>query len=377
MKLTTMNFFKKFLQNNITLHSTQSRHKRIGILVFSLSLISYLLSPVFASAATLSLDPVRGSFGPGDMFVMTVRIDTGTDECINASDIDISFPGNLVKVTAVSKGESLMTLWTDGPLIENEKGKVSWSGGIPGGYCGRVLGDPGKTNILGKVVFSVLSPKDATPDVPMLFSFGSSTKVLLNDGFGSVAPLTEKSATITRTLRSSGVKNEWLDIVRADTVPPDQFDVTLHHDQSTLDGKYFVIFSTVDKQSGVDHFEVMEDDPARLGFVRGGNEHASFRTGISPYVLRDQSLKSRVTVRAIDNAGNIEESILPPSAGTFATNVANDTGSISSQYQDVWWFILIALFAVILAFAYWYHHNVRLKKDTETDIHVQQPPEQN
>ena len=217
--------------------------------------------------------------------------------------------------------------------------------------------------------------KDTTAVVPMVFAFGSTTQVLLNDGFGSVAPLTLKNATITRTLQSSGVKNEWLDIVHADTVPPDQFDVSIHHDQNTLDGRYFIIFSTVDKQSGVDHFEVMEDDPSRIGFTRGSNAHASFQSAMSPYVLRDQSLKSRVTVRAIDNAGNIEESILPPSAGAFSLNVANDTGSIPSQYQYIWWFVLVALFAVILFFAYW-HNSMKVKKESETDIHVQ-PPEQN
>lgn len=356
--------------------TTKIQKNTLSVIVFFLSLISYLFSPTLASAAVLSLDPVRGNFGPGDMFVMTVRIDTGVDECINASDVDIVFPSSLVKVTAVSKGESLMTLWTDGPLIENEKGKVSWSGGIPGGYCGRVVGDPGKTNILGKVVFTVLSTKDSAGEIPMEFTFGSSTKVLLNDGFGSVAPLEVKSAAITRTLRSSGVKNEWLDIVRSDTTPPDQFDVSIHHDPSTLYGKYFIIFSTVDKQSGVDHFEVMEDDPARIGFIIGGNEHASFQPVTSPYVLRDQSLKSRVTVRAIDNAGNIEQAILPPSSGAFSTIAANDTGSISSQYQDVWWFVLVGIFALILVFAYWHHHSNKQKQETMLPETHEEPPTQ-
>ena len=120
-------------------------NKLFIILFFAVS----VLLPSTLFAATLSLDPVEGSFGPGDMFVVTVRVDTDKDECINAADVAVAFPKDLVKVSAVSKGESLMTLWTDGPLIENEKGSVSWSGGIPGGYCGRVLGDPGKTNILG------------------------------------------------------------------------------------------------------------------------------------------------------------------------------------------------------------------------------------
>lgn len=337
----------------------------------------FALMPSALFAATLSLDPAHGSFGPGDMFVVTVRIDTDKDECINASDIAVLFPPDLVKVTAVSKGESLMTLWTDGPLIENEKGKVSWSGGIPGGYCGRVLGDPGKTNILGKVVFSVLGIKEKAGEVPMGFSFASSTKVLQNDGFGTMATLSTKDATLTRVLRASGVKNEWLDIVHADTVPPDSFDVSVHHDPNTLGGKYFIIFSTVDKQSGVDHFEVMEDDPSRIGFVRGSNEHARLETAASPYVLFDQSLKSRVTVRAIDNAGNVEEAILPPSNGTFSVYAANDTGALAGEYQDLWWFMLVALFAVIVGFAYWHHRVTKAKQDAPTPLHNNEPPQPN
>lgn len=372
-----MNFFKKFLQNNITLHSKQSRHKRIVILVFSLSLISYLLSPVFATAATLSLDPIRGSYGPGDMFVVTVRVDTQKDECINAADIALLFPNSLLKVTAISKGESLMTLWTDGPLIENEKGIVSWSGGIPGGYCGRVLGDPGKTNILGKVVFSVLSNSSLTTELPMSVVFSSSTKVLLNDGFGSPAQLTIQNSSLTRATVAKGLKNEWLDIVRADTTPPDQFDVTVHHEQNTLVGKYFIVFSTVDKQSGVDHFEVMEDDPSRIGFVRGGNQRARFQTATSPYVLVDQSLRSRVTVRAIDNAGNIEESILPPSNGSFSVSGAIDKDINSTLSLDIWWAVLVALFAIVLCFAYWYHHTNKAKDVATIDIENEEPPQKN
>ena len=363
-----MNFLIKILSKKIGNSSLRT-------LMYSAFFVSALLSPAgFVSAATLSIDPSHGSFGPGDMFVMTVRIDTATDECINAADIEVAFPNDLVKVTAVSKGESLMTLWTDGPSIENEKGRVTWSGGIPGGYCGRVLGDPGKTNILGKVVFNVLPVKADSVELSMRFSFGSSTKVLLNDGFGSVAPLSVHGADLTRVLRSSGVKNEWVDIVRADTTPPDQFDVSIHHDSSTLDGKYFIIFSTVDKQSGVDHFEVMEDDPARIGYVRGKNEKAHFAPAASPYVLVDQSLKSRVTVRAIDNAGNIEEAILPPSNGTFSVNAASDTGSIASEYQDVWWFILIALFAGVIGFAYWHHHSTKEKEVAPAQPTNEEPP---
>lgn len=343
-----------------------------------LSLLCYFSFPVFASAATLSIDPNHGNFGPGDMFVVTVRIDTDKEECINASDVDMTFPKDLLKVTAVSKGESLITLWTDGPLIENEKGRVSWSGGIPGGYCGRVLGDPGKTNILGKVVFSVINIKPTDSETPMQISFGSSTKVLLNDGFGTAAPLVLGNAMLTRTVHSGGVKNEWLDIVKGDTTPPDQFDVSVHHDQNAFDGKYFIVFSTVDKQSGVDHFEVIEDDPSRLGFVRGGNDRAHPQAAVSPYVLRDQSLKSRVIVRAIDNAGNIEEIILPPTNGVFSVNAVTTTGSMFTKYQEIWWSLLALLFIAITGSLYLHHKKTGEQKEVPPEaLTHEEPPETN
>ena len=344
--------------NSFTQYITKNKSSQNILLSFFLATI-FLLLPNSLFAATLSLDPAQGTYGPGDMFVVTVRIDTTANECINAATIDLSFPKNLIKVTAVSKGESLMTLWTDEPFINKEQGRLSFSGGIPGGYCGRVLGDPGKTNIIGKVVFSVLSGAESVPtlttSVPLEINFASSTSVLLNDGFGTIAPLTLHGSNLTRALVSKGLKNEWLDIVHSDTTPPDAFSPSIQHNASTFSGKYFIVFSTVDKQSGIEHFEVMEDDPVRLGFVRGKNAHAQFVPAMSPYVLQDQELRSRIIVRAIDNAGNVQESILPPVNGAFSVNAANDTGTLGNKYQDLWWLLAVLVFLGVLLATYLHH----------------------
>lgn len=336
----------------------------------------FAIMPTSLYAATLSLDPSKGSFGSGDMFVVTVRIETATNECVNAATVDLHFPSSLVKVTAVSKGESLMTLWADEPAIDNEHGVVNWSGGIPGGYCGRVLGDPGKTNIIGKVVFTVRSTVATEGgEVSIPLSFGSSTQVLLNDGFGTVAPLTTQGSVITRALRSSGVTNEWLDIVHADTLPPDSFTVSVQHEPGTFAGKYFIVFSSIDKQSGVDHYEVMEDDPTRLGFVRGGNVHADFITVKSPYLLVDQSLKSRVVVRAIDNAGNIQEAILPPTNGALSINAINEVDT-TNIYGIIAWFTLALVFVGVLLFVYWKYGKRRVS-EAELLEHHDNPTNEN
>lgn len=279
--------------------------------------VACFVIPSGVFAATLSIDPPAGKFGPGDTFILTVRLDTAPGECVNAASVDIHYPTDWMKAVAVSNGESLFTLWPEAPHVDLAQGIVQFAGGIPGGYCGRIQGDPEKTNVLVKVVFSIpgnmVGGKIATGPEPLPITFGSATQVLLNDGQGSVAPLTLRSGAYTRELVSLGAKNEWLDIVHSDTTPPDPFTVLLEQDKNTFQGKYFIIFSTVDKQSGVHHYEVAEDDPLHLGYTRGKTgEKAIFVTATSPYVLRDQTLGSRVIVRALDHAGNIEEAILPP-----------------------------------------------------------------
>ncbi len=347
-------------------HSSYFRLWKKAFFVFFLLSASYSL-PTASEAATLTMDPATGSYGPGDMFVVTVRLDTTPAECVNAAMVELLYPADWMKATAVSKGESLLTLWTDEPTINIEHGKVSFAGGIPAGYCGRVQGDPGKTNILAKIIFTIpgnmIGGKVATGPVPMALTFSSSTRVLLNDGFGTPVQLSLKEAMLTHSLTSSGIKNEWLDIVHADNTPPDEFKVSVEHDPSTFGGKYFIVFSTVDKQSGVHHYEVREDDPGRLGFQRGKNDPASFAVAQSPYPLVDQELKSRVTVRAIDNANNIQESIIPPASGTFSVSALHEAGSSAPGSKKIWWTISTLFFLFAGGIGSWHYTRQRRRKN--------------
>ena len=310
----------KFTNYNIK-HTTK---RWLGIFLF---FIFYFLLFASASAATLSIDPETKSVGPGDTFMATIRLDTLPDECVNAVSIELDYPPEWANASAVSKGESLLSLWPDEPAVDREHGKVTLSGGIPAGYCGRVQGDPGRTNIIAKIIFSIpgnmIGGKIATGPVNLPITFGSSTKVLLNDGFGSPAPLILHSGVYVRTLESQGLKNEWLDIVHADNTPPDLFTIAVEHDPHTFDGKYFIVFSAIDKQSGIQHYEVTEDDPRKLGFAYGKETHASFITATSPYVLTDQSLQSRIIVRAYDHAGNIQEAVHAPMHSTSTTGFSD------------------------------------------------------
>jgi hypothetical protein len=187
---------------------------------------------------------------------------------------------------------------------------------VPGGYCGRILGDPGQTNIVGKVVFSLpafyvgASSTESGIKVPIKFS--SSTRVLLNDGAGTPAVLTTHDAEFTRIRESKNLRNEWTDAIAGDDTPPDEFIAEIQKDENAFSNKYFLVFSTVDKQSGLNHYEIMEEDALHLGKLFGTKNQALFVPATSPYVLKDQSLQSKITIRAIDNAGNKRDVVLLP-----------------------------------------------------------------
>ena len=257
-----------------------------------------------AHAARLYIDPKEGSFGPGNTFSVTLRIDN-EGECINAVDAQLMFSQEAIRAVDVSIGESILSLWIEPPIISQDTGLISFVGGIPGGYCGKVPGDTGDSNILAKAFFRVPGFTVGAQKGPRDFAdinFTDQTKVLLNDGAGTLAPLTAEGAHITILKTSETTTNEWLTAVESDAISPEAFSVAVFRDDKQFDGKYVVIFSTTDKQSGIDHYEIMEADSR--GFLPGTDVKATWEVVTSPYALKDQNLESIIRVKALDKAGN-------------------------------------------------------------------------
>jgi len=96
-----------------------------------------------------------------------------------------------------------------------------------------------------------------------------------------------------------------------DTTPPEALEPQIGQEPKVFEGKYFIAFSTIDKQTGIDYYEILEAD--KRGYQRGTIRKAEWKKGSSPYLLEDQSLRSVIKVKAVDKAGNerIEE-IVPP-----------------------------------------------------------------
>lgn len=265
-----------------------------------------------AHAATLYITPQGGEHQPGSGFVAEVRVAPEGDECINAADVTVAYPANVLRVVDVSVGDSIFTLWVKFPQVNEAEGTISFIGGIPGGYCGRIPGDPGVTNVLAKIAFQIPGFRVGAElaDVAEV-GFTDASVVMLNDGRGTEAPLTFSGAIFKVVDRGAQLENTWVEEVRADSTPPEPFTVTLVHDPKYFEGKRVIIFFTTDKQTGLDHYEVLEADPS--GNIAGTFRPASWKTASSPYALEDQKLHSVITVKAIDNARNEQVFTFTPS----------------------------------------------------------------
>lgn len=273
---------------------------KIKLFLFSVFYFLFFISSASA-AVSVFLDPENIFVNPGGTFVANIRIDTGGD-CVNAIDGKVTFDNAALKAVDFGRGQSLISLWIAPPKIDQKNGAISFSGGIPGGYCGRVSGDPGLTNILGKVVFSPLASQNLTTRI----DFSPDSEVLLNDGAGTKADVSYRGAQVVIET-GAGAQDDWLSDIRSDTVAPEDFTIELDREPLAYDGKYFIAWSTADKQSGIDHYEVLETNPWKFGFFNflGVGEKRTFWTRAeSPYVLRDQNLRSKIMVKALDKIGN-------------------------------------------------------------------------
>jgi hypothetical protein len=129
--------------------------------------------------------------------------------------------------------------------------------------------------------------------------------VYLNDGRGSLATLiTNEAALGVGRQPSAQVRNDWNTLVAADNAIPEEFSLTLQRNQRTFGGKYYIVFNTTDKQTGIAYYEVIEEPFDEAGLFGWGAVTAPWVRTRSPYVLEDQSLNSTIRVKAVDKAGN-------------------------------------------------------------------------
>jgi hypothetical protein len=312
----------KMQNSKIKMQNYNSKFKIIISLIFI-----FLFLPLVAKGAILYFEPSKGEYHLGDTFIVDLRIDT-EEECINTVKAIVSFPKDLLEVKDFSTGNSILSLWLESPKIDQKEGLISFVGGIPGGFCGPLPGEPEKPNLLGRIIFRVVS-RDVSRSLAQV-AFRNDSQVLLNDGFGTPAKLTLKEAIFTILPEKLEIpKEEWQEELAKDDIPPEPFEIKISQDPNIFGGKYFIVFSTTDKQTGIDHYEVKEGK-------------RNWKKAESPYLLEDQSLKSKILVKAVDKAGNerIAEYVPP-------------------QKPFLWWIIIPIL--VGAGISYWLYRKSKIK----------------
>jgi hypothetical protein len=229
-------------------------------------------------------------------------LNTGGEE-INAVEGKIIFPSELLKLKEIRDANSIVNFWIDKPKLESD-GQIAFSGITPGGYRG-------SQGLLLTLIF--VSKKEGGGVIEL-----QNAKTLLNDGNGTEAALsiTPYQFTISQAVSAPSVPPAAPSII--DKEPPESFVPEIGQNPTILNGKWFLVFATQDKGSGIDHYEVKE---ARQKIF---DIFSKWVTAESPYLLEDQELRSYVFIKAVDKAGNERiESVSPKNPLRWYENYEN------------------------------------------------------
>jgi hypothetical protein len=255
------------------------RHSRIITPAVFLCIVA--LFPRAAFAARIYFSPEAIQAHVGDTATVDVMLDT-EQQSVNAVDLTILYP-RLVSVQHVTHANSVLSLWIGEPNVTATS--IVLQGGVPSG----IVTDHG---VIARLVVRANAVGQGG------IALDPSSKVLLNDGAGTFAPLTAAPAAITVVARASSATPAVAASAPVDTTQPEGFSINIGSDPSVFGGKSFASFFTTDAGSGMDHYEISE---------AGG----VYRVARSPFLLADQRLHSVIRVRAYDAAGNVREAVWP------------------------------------------------------------------
>jgi len=336
-------------------------------LQISIGILFYIFVPLGTEAATLYLLPRSQTVYQGDSFLVEVRVDTEGEE-INALEVNLTLPPNLLEVIDFSKGSSILQLFAEEPKIQ--AGEINFLGGIPGGFNGEGL--------LAKITF--LGKEIGKSEI----SFKENSRVLLNDGKGTPAKLSLSEGNYEIIKKPEGLpqissetypdQNKWYNNstlhLRWDLIEGIEYSYLLSYDplsepdeipdkpegeliwmgdmeyKGLEDGIYY--FTLRQKLPGEDWskkityramidtiipepFELKtskdpsifegkyflsfatQDKMSGIDYYEIKEGKRDFKKATSSYLLEDQSLGKKIIVRAYDKAGNYQEAEIRPS----------------------------------------------------------------
>ena len=251
-------------------------------ILFILLSIAFLF-PYHLFAAEVSFDTKSQDIKVNQLFKVGVFINTD-EESINAIEGKIIFPQDLLEIKKINDGNSIINFWIEKPKSAPQ-GPIAFSGIVPGGY-----------NDSRGLIFSIafLAKKGGGGAIEF-----SGVKALRNDGQGTEAPLTISNFKFLISNQPAGEPIPQITTPKTeDRNPPEEFTPQIAADPAIFDGKWFLVFATQDKGSGIDHYEVCDGKRKCVAAE-------------SPYLLQNQDLDEGIVVKAVDKSGNERAVTIP------------------------------------------------------------------
>jgi hypothetical protein len=262
--------------------------KKLLFIIFIL-----LFFPAVASAQTSARMVLQGAptaVSQQQQFYVDVAVDAqGTS--FNGIQGRVTFSSDTLSFVRAETGTSLVTYFIDPPTANGNT--VSFSGIIIGGFDGLINPFDQSHKLPGEIVRLVFVGKavgNATIST-------SKVTVTANDGQGTLENVADNNVSLdVSTAVSPSV------YATADTVPP-TISAVVVHESDLYNGKYALLFTANDKQTGIAYVELREGSGA-------------WNTIQSPYLLQDQSRHSILSLRAHDVAGNVTTITIAQSASS-------------------------------------------------------------
>lgn len=198
---------------------------------------------------------------------------------MNAISLELAFDPTVLSLVSAQYDDSIVTSWFEVPKVNGDH--VVLSGIMAGGFDA-VIDPVSKESVPGRVARLVFTADKETETV---LSF-SEASLALHDGVGTQQVPKTKPFRLVLSRDSAPVQE-----VQSDTESPEVFTPVVAHDEALFNGKYFLVFETKDRGSGIAYYEVREG--------RG-----SWQRAVSPYEIQDQSLRKQLFVKAVDSEGN-------------------------------------------------------------------------
>jgi len=259
-------------------------------------IIIAIFLPHSVFAATIYLETARTEFFVGDTILVDVKVNSENKE-INTveGNVSLTYLPDVVVVKDIILSESSFSLWPNKPSLSEDLKTISFVGGTP-------LGLKSQNATLFKIVLNLKK-------VGQVILNPTDTSVYLNDGKGTKDSVNNKDLTLDILPKKDGSNsiNDWDILISEDKTPPKSFEIVVGQDGSVFDGNKFLSFSTIDEQSGLRYYEVIE-----------GNLPPTRSSGT--YVLQNQDKSNKVTVIAYDASGNFKKETYNPKYSYFNFN---------------------------------------------------------